>query len=164
MKQKTSESFCQALLELDINHAKALANLVISLASYTEADSVVELSKSPLYHFQYSSICDAINALCHNEAAYESISTKIRRHCMSFCSLPSDQIYRFNSDSSTLLKVFSPTLKDRVQVHIPNNVIAGNKPLSVGYRNSAITLSSYDSWQLTLSMKRIGIHRGRVNP
>lgn len=159
MKQKTSESFCQALLELDINHAKALANLVISLASYTEADSVVELSKSPLYHFQYSSICDAINALCHNEAAYESISTKIRRHCMSFCSLPSDQIYRFNSDSSTLLKVFSPTLKDRVQVHIPNNVIAGNKPLSVGYRNSAITLSSYDSWQLTLSMKRIGIHQ-----
>ena len=159
MKQKTSESFCQVLLELDINHAKALANLVMSLASNKEAHSVVELANSPLYHYQYSSICDAINGLCLNSTEYESVSKKIRQFCVSFLNLPSDKTYRFNSDSSTLLKAFSPTLKDRSLVHIPNNMISGNKPLSVGYRNSTITLSEYDGWQLTLSMQRIGIHQ-----
>jgi hypothetical protein len=159
VKQKTPESFCQAILSLDINHAKALANLVMSLSSFTEAQSVVELSTSPNYHYQYSSINDAINALCHSEKDFETVSQLIRRFCLSFYSSPTAAVYRMNSDSSTLLKLFSPTLKDRSLVHIPNTVISGNKPVSVGYRTSSITLSEDDGWQLTLSMQRIGLEQ-----
>ena len=138
-------------------HAKALASLVMSLASFENAHSVVGLSESPVFHHQYSSIADAIDGVCRKEVDYESISKIIRHFCMSSYQMPADYIYRFNSDSSTILKLFSPTLKDRSQVHIPNNVIASNKPLSIGYRTSAITLSEQDGWQLPLTVKRISL-------
>lgn len=74
---------------------------------------------------------------------------------MAYYAIPVDSIYRFNSDSSTVLRSFSPTLQDRTQVHVPNKVIPSNKPLSVGYRTSAITLSESDGWQLPLTVQRI---------
>lgn len=129
------------MTQLGTYHAKPLASLVMSLASFEKAHSVVGLSQSPLFHHQYSSIADAINGICAKENDYESISTKIRRFCLSYYPIPVDTIYRFNSDSSTVLKLFSPTLQGRSQVYVPNNVIPSNKPLSVGYRTSAITLS-----------------------
>lgn len=136
-------------------HAKALGSLVMSLASFEGAHSVVGLSESPLFHHQYSSICDAINGICKNESQYTAISEQIRRFCMQYYPASDDNTYRLNSDSSTLLKLFSPTLQDRSQVYVPNNVIPANKPLSVGYRTSAITLSEPDGWQLPLAMERI---------
>lgn len=155
MKQKTTELFCQAMTQLGTYHAKPLASLVMSLASFEKAHSVVGLSQSPLFHHQYSSIADAINGICAKESDYESISTKIRHFCMAYYAIPVDSIYRFNSDSSTVLRLFSPTLQDRTQVHVPNKVIPSNKPLSVGYRTSAITLSESDGWQLPLTVQRI---------
>lgn len=143
------------MTQLGTYHAKPLASLVMSLASFEKAHSVVGLSQSPLFHHQYSSIADAINGICVNQSDYESISAKIRRFCMAYYPIPVDTIYRFNSDSSTILKLFSPTLQDRTQVHVPNNIIPGNKPLSVGYRTSAITLSESDGWQLPLTVQRI---------
>ena len=131
----------------------------MSLASFEKAHSVVGLSQSPVFYHQYSSIADAINGICVNQSDYESISTKIRRFCMAYYPLPVDSIYRFNSDSSTILKLFSPTLKDRSQVYVPNNVIPSNKPLSVGYRTSAITLSESDGWQLPVAVERINTNQ-----
>jgi len=157
VKKQTSESFCQAMTKLGTYHAKALASLVRSLASLENARSVVGLSESPLFHHQYSSIADAINGVCAKESDYESVSKMLLCFCMQYYPVPMDNIYRFNSDSSTILKLFSPTLKDRSQVHIPNNVIPSNKPLSVGYRTSAITLSESDGWQLPLAVKRINL-------
>jgi hypothetical protein len=145
------------MTKLGTYHAKALASLVMSLASFENARSVVGLSESPLFHHQYSSIADAINGVCVKESDYESVSKMLLCFCMQYYAVPMDNIYRFNSDSSTILKLFSPTLKDRSQVHIPNNVIASNKPLSVGYRTSAITLSESDGWQLPLAVKRINL-------
>lgn len=60
---EATEQFYINLLGLDIPRIKALSNLVGSLASNTVADSVVKLSLSPIYHFQYSSITDAISHL-----------------------------------------------------------------------------------------------------
>jgi hypothetical protein len=136
-------------------HAKALGSLVMSLASFKESRSVVGLSESPVFHHQYSSICDAIHGICKTEVQYKSISEQIRRFCMEYYPAREDNIYRLNSDRSTLLKPFSPTLQDRSQVYVPNNVIPSNKPLSVGYRTSAITLSESDGWQLPLAVERI---------
>lgn len=99
----------------------------------------------------------SIHGICVQACDYESISTKVRHFCMEYYPKPIDNIYRFNSDSSTILKLFSPTLKNRSQVHVPNNVIPSNKPLSVGYRTSAITLCEKDGWQLPLTVKRINL-------
>ena len=148
-----AEDFCQAIIRLDIKCAKALANLVMSLAS-TKTDSVVSLSESCFYHFQYSSIADAINALCHQDKAYSKICDLIQQFCLGYHQKPFDGIYHLNSDATTLLKAHSVTLSERSKVHVPNNVIAGNKPLGIGYRASTITLCEYDDWQLTLSMRR----------
>ena len=38
------------------SNGKPLANLVMAIASYTDAKSTVEYSLSPLYNYQYSSI------------------------------------------------------------------------------------------------------------
>lgn len=153
---QTAEDFCQAITRLDTNHAKALANLVMALASH-KTDKVVSLSESPFYHYQYSSICDAINALCHHESDYERVCRLIRQLCLSHHQKPRDGLYRINSDATTLLKPHSSTLLERSKVHVPNNVVTGNKPLGIGYRASTITLSEYDEWQLTVSMRRIEV-------
>ena len=156
MNKKEPEDLCQAILYLDINCAKSLANLVMALASYESARSVVELSRSPLYNFQYSSICDAVDNLCKDEKSYPLVSELIRRLLMQYHNSPSDKTYRFNGDTSSINKVHSPTLKDRTYVYLPNPIISKNKPLGVGYKLSALALCD-DAWQLPLSMERVEV-------
>jgi len=59
------EQFCRSILQIVSRNTKALANLVMSLASQTFAKSVVEVSLSKTYHYQYSSINKTINSLDH---------------------------------------------------------------------------------------------------
>lgn len=54
------EQFCNSILQLDVQRSKALANLVMGLSSQDFCKSVVEISLSPCYHYQYSSINKAI--------------------------------------------------------------------------------------------------------
>ena len=65
------EQFCHSILRMEIQKNKAVANLVMGLASQTYAKSVVEISMSPCYHYQYSSISDAIDGMfsCKEEPA-----------------------------------------------------------------------------------------------
>jgi hypothetical protein len=57
------EQFCKSILQIEIENNKALANVVMGLAIHPNTRSVVELSLSPCYHYQYSSINKAINTL-----------------------------------------------------------------------------------------------------
>lgn len=57
------EQFCRSILQIVGKNTKALANLVMGLASQSSAKSVVELSLSPVYHYQYSSISKSIKNL-----------------------------------------------------------------------------------------------------
>ncbi len=61
------EQFCKSILQLRIRKSKALANLVMGLSSQFFARSVVEVSLSSCYHYQYSSINKAIDALYSKE-------------------------------------------------------------------------------------------------
>lgn len=77
------EQFCKSILQLGIKRCKGLANLVMGLGSQTFARSVVEVSLSPCYHFQHSSINKAIDEIfseakepekeegCHSSAAID---------------------------------------------------------------------------------------------
>ena len=57
------EQFCHSILQLEIQRNKSLANLVMGLASQTFARSVAEISLSPCYHYQFSSINKAIDSI-----------------------------------------------------------------------------------------------------
>lgn len=57
------EQFCKSILRIVGRNSKALANLIMGLASYPSAKSVVEVSLSKCYHYQYSSINKAINGV-----------------------------------------------------------------------------------------------------
>jgi len=63
------KQFCEAILQLEIERSKSLTNLVMGLASQTNARSVVETSLSRCYHFQYSSINKAIDSIYCKEKA-----------------------------------------------------------------------------------------------
>jgi len=57
------EQFCRSILQIVGRNTKALANLVMGLASQTFAKSVVEISLSKTYHYQYSSISKSIKRI-----------------------------------------------------------------------------------------------------
>jgi hypothetical protein len=154
VKTTNTEKFCQAMLSLGINSAKPLANLVMALASFKEAHSVVELSKSPFYHYQYSSICDGIHGLCSTEKDHDQVSKLLRQFWLETYPC-SDGIYRFTSDTTPINKPHSPTLSHRSYIHVSNTIIDGNKPLGIGFRLSTLTLSGLLNWQLPLSMARV---------
>lgn len=57
------EQFCHSILQLEIRNSKPLVNLVMGLASQTNARSVAEISLGDCYHYQYSSINKAVDAM-----------------------------------------------------------------------------------------------------
>lgn len=156
--KKNAEKFCQVLLHSGINNAKALVNLVMALSSFKDSKSVVGLSMSPVYHYQYSSICDAINSLSYDENSYKAMSKLLRRFCVG-CDESFDGIYHLNSDTTPINKAHSLVLSERSYIHVSNNVIKTNKPLGVGYRLSTLTLSGAFNWQLPLSMELVGTNQ-----
>ena len=152
--KKNTENFCQVLLNLGINNAKALVNLVMALSSFKESKSVVGLSISPVYHCQHSSICDAIDSLSLDDKSYELVSTVLRQFCINYYE-SFDDIYRLNSDTTPINKAHSLVLSERSYIHVSNSVIKTNKPLGIGYRLSTLTLCGKLNWQLPLSMELV---------
>ena len=65
------EQFCKSIIQLEVENSKALANLVMGLGSSPRAKSVVELSLSPCYHYQHSSINKAVDKLHGNDSLKE---------------------------------------------------------------------------------------------
>ena len=57
------KQFCESILRIVTGRSKALANLVMGLASQVGARSTVEVSLSRSYHYQYSSINKSIDVL-----------------------------------------------------------------------------------------------------
>jgi len=49
--EKNAKTFCRAILDLKVGRRKALANLLMALASNTGSRSVTDLSESCIYHY-----------------------------------------------------------------------------------------------------------------
>lgn len=130
----------------------------MALASRQEARSLVELSLSPVYQYQFSSIFKALDALCADPKERKALQELIQRHCMAYFDHTSADYTSVQTDTTPLCKPHSPTLKDRTCVSVPNTVIPGNRPLNIGYELSCINLSDpQDSWSLPLSFKRVAL-------
>lgn len=152
-----SKQFCHELLKLDINRSKALVNLVMALSSYQFADSLVQLSLSPIYHYQFSSVFKAIEHLAHDAESYRKVVKKILRYCLKYLKqyLQSSKRILLQTDVTPLIKAHSPTLADRQYVKCSNNVIKGNKPINIGYPLSSINISLDGKWSLPLLRGRV---------
>ena len=174
VKKETTESFCHSILQLGVGKSKALSNLVMALASNSRFNSVTDLSRSPCYHYQYSSICDCIHGLyrCLEEEIEQGKYVKDRQYLEeALLSLKSDyfadkfddSFYLINTDGTPIIRPHSPTLPDRGYVHVPNERIKGNRPVDIGYEYSVIGLSARrplygvvePAWNLPLSTRRI---------
>ena len=153
MTTKT-EDFCRSILQLPIESAKPLANLVMALASYSPAHSVVGLSQSALYHYQYSSIAQTIRHLAKDHQQLQQVQRLINRHAMRW--IPPQTTYSLTSDTTPLLKPHAPTLEGRGFVHVSNTHISGNKPIDIGFSIATVVLQQTNGWVLPLSMERVG--------
>jgi len=93
--------------------AKAAVNIVMALASFREARSVVELSLSPIFHYQYSSISKTIHRIGTQEP--EHLQRAIGALCMGSFEAASSPLL-LQTDTTPVCKPHAPTLKDRTYV------------------------------------------------
>ncbi len=158
MKKTTSEQFCHDLLKLDIYYVKAFTNTSIALSSYDSAQSVVELSESPLFHHQYSSLRDGIYGVGKNEKEQARTMASVRSLGLNQITYAKEDWLLFQTDASGVTKAHSECLEDRQYIKIANNVIKTNKPISIGYPISLVNVSVpplSNKWSLPVSIKRI---------
>jgi len=174
VKKQTTKTFCRSILRLGVGKSKALSNLVMSLASNSTYNSVTDLSRSPCYHYQYSSICDSIHGL--NRSLKEEIEQGRYLESREYLeqvllSLKSDyfadsftnSFHLLNTDGTSIIRPHSPTLPDRGYVHVPNERVKGNRPVDIGYEYSVVGLSVRrplygavePAWNLPLSTRRV---------
>lgn len=154
LKKTLAERFCEDILTLNLSNRQATANLVMALASYREAKSVVGLSKSPLFHHQYSSISKAIANLARNNHERKRVRKLFREQWVKY--FPVGSINYFQTDVVNIFREHSPSLADRQYRHRANNVIFGNKPLGIGYPLSSVNLADFESsWSIPYELRRV---------
>lgn len=134
--------------------ADAALELVDALCSYPAARSPVELSLSPLFRRDYTTIYKIMD-----EVAWEHVP---------LAELVADAVSRPQQRSFWLLGVdvtpqprpFAKTLDDRGYVYQPN-AVAGNKPITIGHQYSTVVLLPEKeagltaSWVVPLSTQRV---------
>ena len=139
---------------MNIANRQAVANLVMALASYGDAKSVVALSRSPVFHHQYSSITDAISNLAKDKQELKRVRKLFREHRLKY--FPVRAVNHFQTDVVNIFRQHSPCLRDRQYRNKANNVISGNKPLGIGYPLSIVNLADFESsWSLPLELERV---------
>jgi hypothetical protein len=136
------------------SNGKPLANLVMSIASYTNAKSIVEYSESPNYHFQYSSIGKLFERLCksvnNNVTEFEQ---KVQHFFKDY--IPTQPIIKTQLDVFPVYKSLSSTLPDRSAVYRPNVKLEGQKPVEIGYNISSFNMGIAIRWSIPYSLQRV---------
>lgn len=161
------KQFRQELYELFNLRADALMELLDALSSTPNARSVVELSLSPLFRRQYSSVGDAIAhffqasdpemEMEEREAWFQELMRLKARYLVE----PRQRkFWLLGTDAVSIPRPFSPTLQDRTFVYQPNTV-RGNKPIAVGHQYSVIAtypeklVEDDPPWVVPLQARRI---------
>jgi hypothetical protein len=133
----------------------------MALASYREAKSVVALSKSPVFHHQFSCVSKAIASLAKNLRELKWIRKLLRQHRLKY--FPMSARNYLQTDVVNIFREHSPCLKGRQYRHKANNVIAGNQPIGIGFGLSFVNLADFQSsWSLPFDVRRIGEHEDEI--
>jgi hypothetical protein len=148
-----SEKFAQALINW-CPAGRMLANLVMAIASYTRAKSVVEYSESPLYHYQYSSIGKLFAQLLESvEGNPQTFASQVETFLRAY--RPDSAMMRTQLDTTPIFKPHSITHADRMAVYRPNCTIYGNKPVEIGYNLSCLNIGFAPKWSIPALMERV---------
>lgn len=133
----------------------------MALASFRDAKSVVALSKSPVFHHQYSSISKAIGGLAKNEHELKRVGKLFGEQRIKYFPLGSRNY--FQTDVVNIFREHAPCLKARQYRHKANNVIFGNQPLGIGYPLSLVNIADFESgWSLPFDLKRVESNEDEV--
>jgi len=133
----------------------------MAVASFRDAKSVVELSKSPVFHHQYSSVFKAIDALAKNAHELQRVRKFLREQQLKYFPLKARNYLQ--TDVVNIFRHHSPCLKGRQYRHKANNVIAGNQPLGIGYPLSLVNLADFESsWSIPFEVRRVGAKEDEV--
>ena len=125
------------------------------MASFKSAKSVVGLSESPVYHYQYSSISEAVSNLARPFAERDERRKALQRLFLARFKVKS--IIDWQTDGVSLFREHSRCLKDLQFVHQANTVIRGNKPIGIGYPLLFINLADFaNKWSLPFEVEIVG--------
>ena len=130
----------------------------MALAADTQAQSPVELSTHPLFHYQNSSVSKSIASLAADARSWSATALEVQHLVQLHVSSPmvEQRVLYLQTDATPVRHPHSPTLESKTYIYVPNNVISGNKPLSVGYQVSSVNIGEAQSkWSLPLSLQRI---------
>ena len=126
----------------------------MALASYRDAKSVVALSKSPVFHHQYSSMSQAIANLAKDKHELKRVRKLFQAQWLKY--FPRSSVNYFQTDVVNIFREHAPSLKGRQYRHKANNVIAGNKPIGIGFPLSLVNLANFSSsWSIPFSLERV---------
>lgn len=161
------QRFRQELYQLLPSRPDTLLDLLDALSSSPNARSVVELSLSPLFRREYSSITDAIDELfqasspdqaqAERQAWNQDVTRLIGRY------VPTPQARRFwlfGTDVVPVSRPFARTLADRAFVYQPNPV-GSNKPVTIGHHYSLLAFlpekgqPNDPPWVVPLNIQRV---------
>ena len=161
------QEFRESLYNFFPYRADALMDLIDAVASNTTARSVVELSLSPFFRREYSSLFAAIeNFFVPSKPEKEVEEKRLQEqeilHLIAPYLATSEQrkYHLFCTDVTYLPRQFSKTLEDRTFVHCPNT-IKGNTPVTIGHDYSVLsylpekTSPNSPPWVVPLIVRRV---------
>lgn len=126
----------------------------MALASFQSAKSVVALSRSPLFHRQYSSVHKAIAGLALDKWSLKKVLDQLQHQWLEYFPVRGRNYWQ--TDVVNIFRQHSPCLRERQYRHKANNVIRGNKPIGIGYGLSSLNLADFESsWSVPFELRRI---------
>jgi hypothetical protein len=161
------QQFREELYQLLPARPDALLDLLDALSSSPNARSVVELSLSPLFRREYSSVSDAIDNFFQASSPEKGDEERLAwdREVARLIGryLPTPQGRKFcllGTDGVSIARPFAQTLPDRTFVYQPNPV-AGNKPVTIGHQYSVVAFlpekvhADDPPWVVPLLVRRV---------
>ena len=152
------QKFRQEIYDLFIKRPDAIFNLLDALSSDGhQYKSVVELSQSPRFEREYSSITDAITHGL-SDVDFKKIQMQVFNHTRATVNRP----HLFFTDCTNNPRPYAKVMREREIVHFPNPA-PGNKPICVGHQYSLLAMapqgerSKNGRWLIPLSMQRVGL-------
>ena len=148
------QKFRQEIYDLFIKRPDAIFNLLDALSSDGhQYKSVVELSQSPRFEREYSSITDAITHGL-SDVDFKKIQMQVFNHTRATVNRP----HLFFTDCTNNPRPYAKVMREREIVHFPNPA-PGNKP----HQYSLLAMapqgerSKNGRWLIPLSMQRVGL-------
>jgi len=133
----------------------------MALASYRDAKSVVGLSKSPVFHHQYSSITKAIANPAKDERELRRVQKLFKEQWLEY--FPRSSVNYFQTDVVNIFREHAPCLKGRQYRHKANNVISSKQPIGIGYPLSLVNLADFaSSWSMPFDLQRVKANEDEI--